>query len=125
MGESLTLPEVCAPFTTVRDAPPALAVIATAVAFADCQLSVTLCPLLIELLLAEKVRLTGPVGPGCDIACDPQPVTATKMNTARRKEVTKRRKRRKTKLCDSISGVHLGPELRNEILSCAPELLPF
>ena len=54
------------------DVPPAVAVITTDVAFVVCHDSVTLCPLLIEVLFAEKVRVGEP-GPGFPIACDPQP----------------------------------------------------
>jgi hypothetical protein len=107
-------------FTTVRDVPPAVAVIITDVAFVACQLSVTLCPLLIELLLAENVKLTWPGGPGCDIACDPQPVSATKITIVRKKELINRMKRM---FCDFMRGGHLGPSLRTQILSCWPELL--
>ncbi|HKV91569.1 MAG TPA: hypothetical protein VJW20_03360 [Candidatus Angelobacter sp.] len=72
VGESATLPDACELLVTVRDAPPAAAVIMTDDAFVVCHDSVTLCPLLIELLLAENVRLGEP-DPGFPIACDPQP----------------------------------------------------
>lgn len=42
---------------TVRDDVPAVAVIVTVVAFVVCQLSVTLCPWLMEFVLAEKTRV--------------------------------------------------------------------
>jgi hypothetical protein len=73
VGESATLPDACELFVTVRDAPPAAAVIMTDDAFVVCHESVTLCPLLIELLLAENVSVGEPA-PGFPIPCDPQPV---------------------------------------------------
>ena len=60
MGESVTLPEACELVVTVRVDEPALAVIVTEVALADCQLSVTVCPALIAPELAEKTRSGGP-----------------------------------------------------------------
>jgi len=65
----------------VRDAPPAAAVIVTDEAFVVCHVSVTLCPLAIEVLLAENVRVGEP-GPGFPIPCDPQPVNMTGRMTA-------------------------------------------
>jgi len=62
-GESLTLPEAWDVEVSVRVALPAVAVIVTAVAFVDCQLRVTLCPALIELALAEKMRVGAALGP--------------------------------------------------------------
>ena len=55
MGESFTLPERFVPLTSVRVDVPAVAVMVTAVAFVDCQLRVTLCPVLSEVVLAERV----------------------------------------------------------------------
>lgn len=57
VGESLTLPEACELVDTVRTLEPAVAVMVTEVAFDDCQLSVTLCPLVIVLALAVKVTV--------------------------------------------------------------------
>jgi hypothetical protein len=72
VGESVALPEAWELFTTVRDAPPATAVITTDDALVLCHISVTLCPLAIEVLLVENVRVGEP-GPGFPIPCDPQP----------------------------------------------------
>jgi hypothetical protein len=80
VGESVALPEAWELFTTVRDAPPAAAVITTDDALVLCQLSVTLCPLAIEVLLAENVRVGDP-GPGFPIPCDPQPVNVIRRIT--------------------------------------------
>ena len=60
MGESVTLPVACELVVTVRVAEPALAVIVTEVALADCQFSVTDCPALIAPELAENTRSGGP-----------------------------------------------------------------
>ena len=65
----------------MRDAPPAAAVIVTDEAFVLCHVSVTVCPLAIEVLLAENVRVGEP-GPGFPIPCDPQPVNMTGRMTA-------------------------------------------
>jgi hypothetical protein len=51
------LPIACVLVVTVFVAVPAFAVIVTDVAFEACQLSLTLWPALIELGLAEKVRV--------------------------------------------------------------------
>ncbi|HET9304596.1 MAG TPA: hypothetical protein VFO46_01085 [Candidatus Sulfotelmatobacter sp.] len=61
-GESFTLPEAWDVPESVRVALPAVAVIVTAVAFVVCQLRVTLCPALIELALAEKMRVGAALG---------------------------------------------------------------
>lgn len=63
VGESFTLPEALDVEVTVLVALPAVAVIVTAVAFVACQLRATLCPALIELTLAEKMRVGSVVGP--------------------------------------------------------------
>jgi len=68
-------------FTTVWDAPPAVAVITTDDALVLCHVSVTLCPLLIEVLFVENVSVGEP-GPGFPIPCDPQPVSVIKKITA-------------------------------------------
>jgi len=82
VGESEMLPDACELLVTVRDVPPAAAVIVTDEAFVVCHVSVTLCPLAIEVLLAENVRVGEP-GPGFPIPCDPQPVNVTiKITTA-------------------------------------------
>ena len=81
VGESEMLPDACELLVTVRDAPPAAAVIVTDEAFVVCHVSVTLCPLAIEVLLAENVRVGEP-GPGFPIPCDPQPVNMTGRMTA-------------------------------------------
>jgi hypothetical protein len=60
VGESVTLPVVCELVVTVRVAEPALAVIVTEVALADCQFKVTVCPALIAPELAENTRSGGP-----------------------------------------------------------------
>ena len=65
----------------MRNAPPAAAVIVTDEAFVLCHVSVTLCPLAIEVLLAENVRVGEP-DPGFPIPCDPQPVNVTERMTA-------------------------------------------
>jgi len=75
------LPDACELLVTVRDAPPAAAVIVTDEAFVVCHVSVTLCPLAIEVLLAENVRVGEP-GPGFPIPCDPQPVNVIRRMTA-------------------------------------------
>ena len=63
VGESLTLPEASEVPVKVRVEVPAVAVMVTAVAFVVCQLRVTLCPALIELALAEKMRVGAVLGP--------------------------------------------------------------
>lgn len=55
VGVSCAVPDVCEPLTTLRLEEPSDAVIVTDVALNACQFSVTLCPLLIEPVLAEKV----------------------------------------------------------------------
>jgi hypothetical protein len=57
VGESCALPDVCEPLTTVRLEEPADAVMVTEVALKACQFSVTLWPLLIVVVLAEKVMV--------------------------------------------------------------------
>lgn len=57
MGETVMLPLACELVVTVVVDVPAVAVMTTDVAFEACQLSRTLCPALIELALAAKVRL--------------------------------------------------------------------
>jgi len=74
----------------VWDEPPAAAVIITDDALVVCQVSVTLCPLLIEVLLAENVSVGEPGPPGCEIPCDPQPVNAAKSRTAEKRTLIKR-----------------------------------
>lgn len=81
VGESATLPAACELFVTVRVVPPAAAVIVTDEALVVCHDSVTLCPLLMLVLLAENVRLGEP-DPGFPIACDPQPVNVIRRITA-------------------------------------------
>ena len=87
-GESVTLPDACELFTTVRDALPAFAVMVMEDALLDCHVSVTLCPTPIDVLLAEKVRLGGP--PVFDMACDPQPVSVAKMIITKRQKPVRR-----------------------------------
>ena len=60
VGESVTLPEAFELVVTVRVDEPAVAVIVTDVALADCQFSVTVCPALIAPELAENTRSGGP-----------------------------------------------------------------
>jgi hypothetical protein len=57
VGESFTVPEAFELDVTVRVEDPAVAVIVTPVAPVDCQVRVTLCPAVIEVVLAEKVRV--------------------------------------------------------------------
>lgn len=83
------LPDACELFVTVRAAPPAVAVIVTDEALVACHDSVTLCPLLIEVLLAENVRVGEP-GPGLPIPCDPQPFNVVRAITA---VITKQKRR--------------------------------
>jgi hypothetical protein len=54
VGESCALPDVCEPLTTVR---PSDVLMVTDVALKACQFSVTLWPLLIVVVLAEKVMV--------------------------------------------------------------------
>lgn len=65
----------------MRDAPPAFAVIVTDEALVVCHVSVTLCPLLMAVLLAENVRVGEP-GPGFPTPCDPQPMNVVRAITA-------------------------------------------
>jgi len=60
VGESVTLPEAFELVVTVRVDEPAVAVIVTDVALADCQFRVTVCPALIAPELAEKTKSGGP-----------------------------------------------------------------
>lgn len=60
MGESVTLPVALELVVTVRVAEPAVAVIVTEIALADCQFRVTVCPALIAPELAENTRSGGP-----------------------------------------------------------------
>jgi hypothetical protein len=89
-GESVTLPDACELFTTVRDALPALAVMVIEDALLACHVSVTLCPAPIDVLLAEKVKLGEPGAPGFDMACDPQPVSVVKTIIAKKKKPVRR-----------------------------------
>lgn len=57
VGESFTVPDACEVEVSVRAAEPAVAVIVTALALVLCQFSVTLCPALIEFVLAENTRV--------------------------------------------------------------------
>jgi hypothetical protein len=86
----VTLPEACVLVVTVCEAPPALAVIVTDAALVVCQLSVTLCPLLIEVLFAEKVSVGEPGPPGFVIAPDPQPVKMVKTKIAANRKLKRR-----------------------------------
>jgi hypothetical protein len=86
-GESVTLPDACELFTTVRDALFAFAVIVIEDALLACHVSVTLCPAPIDVLLAEKVRLGAPA---FDMACDPHPVSVVKTIIAKKKKPVKR-----------------------------------
>ena len=81
MGESETLPDASELFVTVRVVPPALAVIVTDEALVVCHESVTLCPLLMAVLLAENVRVGEP-DPGLPIPCDPQPMNVVRAISA-------------------------------------------
>lgn len=71
VGESFILPEVFDVDFNVRVELPAVAVIVTAVAFVVCQLRVTLCPALIELTLAEKMRVGAALGGGLGAVLGP------------------------------------------------------
>jgi hypothetical protein len=86
-GESVTLPDACELVTTVRDALFAFAVIMTDDALLACHVSVTLCPVPIDVLLAENVRLGAP---DFDTPCDPQPVSVVKTMIAKEKKAIKR-----------------------------------
>jgi hypothetical protein len=86
-GESVTLPDACELFTTVRDALPAFAVIVIEDALVACHVSVTLCPTPIDVLLAEKDRLGAPA---FDMACDPQPVSVVKTTIAKKEKPVRR-----------------------------------
>lgn len=57
VGVSCAVPDICEPLTTLRVEEPADAVMVTEFALEACQLSVTLWPLLIETVLAEKVMV--------------------------------------------------------------------
>jgi hypothetical protein len=74
------LPDACELVVTVRVEPPAAAVIVTDDAFVVCHDSVTLCPLLIEVLFEENVKVGEP-DPGFEIACDPQPFNVARRRT--------------------------------------------
>lgn len=106
VGESATLPDSGEPFTTVRDALPAFAVIITEEALLACHVNVTLCPLLIELLLAENVRVGEPEPPGFDMVPEPQPLMPARIRTAGKKSL-------KTRSAHDFIPCHLGPEFRN------------
>ena len=114
------LPDACELLVTVRDVPPAAAVIITDDAFVVCHDSVTLCPLAIEVLLAENVRLGEP-DPGFPIACDPQPVSVVRKITATIAKLQKRMARDFIWIDPSYNFVNSFYEF--EILSCRPELL--
>ena len=117
-GESVTLPDACELFTTVRDALPALAVMVIEDALLACHVSVTLCPAPIDVLLAEKVKLGEPGAPGVAMACDPQPVSVVKTIIAKKKKPVRR------SVHDFIRTLVLGPiDLTIQIQSCGPELL--
>ncbi len=88
VGESVTLPDACELLVTVRDALPAVAVIVTDVALVDCHVRVTLCPLPIEVLLAENVSVGEP-DPVFEIAWDPHPDNAVRRRTTEAKELIK------------------------------------
>ena len=70
LGESFTVPDAFELDMTVRVDVPAVAVIVTEVAFVACQVRVTLCPAVIEVMLAEKVRV------GVGVALRPVPPQA-------------------------------------------------
>lgn len=89
VGESATLPDACELLVTVRVVPPAVAVIVTDEALVVCHDSVTLCPLLMLVLLAENVRLGEP-DPWFPIPCDPQPMKVVRAKSA---VITKQKKR--------------------------------
>jgi len=57
VGASFTEPDTCELVVTVRVEEPAVAVIVTDVALVDCQVRVTLCPVLMEVGLAARLTL--------------------------------------------------------------------
>ncbi len=69
--------------------PPAVAVIVTDDALVVCHVSVTLCPLLMAVLLAENVSVGEP-DPGFETVCDPQPMNVIRVITA---VITKQKRR--------------------------------
>ena len=83
------LPDAWELLARVRDELPAVAVIVTEDALVVCQVSVTLCPLLIEVLFAENVSVGEPLLPGWEITCDPQPVNVAKSRTAENRTLIK------------------------------------
>lgn len=84
----------------MRVVPPALAVIVTDEAFVVCHVSVTLCPLLMAVLLAENVRVGEP-DPGLPTPCDPQPMNVVRAISA---AVTKQKGRMQRDFIDLSPG---------------------
>jgi hypothetical protein len=78
VGESFTDPDACELVVRVRVEDPAEAVIVTDVAPVACQVSVTLCPLVIDAVLAVSVTLGG------ELAFD-EPAHEEKKQTANRR----------------------------------------
>jgi hypothetical protein len=71
VGESCALPDICEPVTILRVDDPAEAVMVTDVALNACQFSVTLWPLLIAVVLVEKVIVGAILAPESPQAVKP------------------------------------------------------
>lgn len=80
VGASFTEPDACELVVTVRVEEPAVAVIVNDVAFVDCQVRVTLCPVLMEVGLAASVTL------GVDDVGLDEPAQEEKLQTAKTKK---------------------------------------
>lgn len=100
----------------MRVVPPAFAVIVIDVALVVCHESVTLCPLLMALLLAENVRVGEP-DPGFPTPCDPQPTNVVRVINA---AITKQERRMQRDFIDLSPGQNI---YADGIPSCRPELL--
>ena len=100
----------------MRVVPPALAVIVIDVALVVCHESVTLCPLLMALLLAENVRVGEP-DPGFPTPCDPQPMNIVRVISA---AMTKQERRMQRDFIELSPGQNI---YADGIPSCRPELL--
>ena len=77
MGVSLTDPDAWELVVTVRVEEPEVAVTVTDVALVACQVSVTLCPLVIDAVLAASVTL------GVDGVALDEPAQEEKLQTAK------------------------------------------
>ena len=77
VGVSLTDPDACELVVTVRVEEPEVAVTVTDVAFVACHVSVTLCPLVIDGVLAARVTL------GVDDVALDEPAHEERLQTAK------------------------------------------